>query len=86
MKNTDLLVDKFAAITKRRVSYRFTQKDIGAAVDLFIQRFPDEPHPEVAHCLVKHNVILLRNSGGTIAVATPDGNFLTHVGGADFEG
>lgn len=75
-----------AVITRRRPAYRFSTPDISSAVNLFIQRHPDEPRPDVAHSLIRHNVILLRNSGGTVAVATPDGNFLTCVGGAEFEG
>lgn len=75
-----------AVITRRRPTYRFVSKDIGAAIDLFVQRYPDEPRPDVAHSLLKHNVVLLRNSGGTVAVATPDGNFLKCIGGAEFDG
>jgi hypothetical protein len=66
-----------AVITKRKPTYRFSNPDISSAVNLFIQRYPDEPRPEVAHSLIKHNVILLRNSGGMVAMATPDGNFLS---------
>lgn len=75
-----------AVITKRKPTYRFSNQDISSAVNLFIQRHPDEPRPEVAHSLIKHNIILLRNSGGTVAMATPDGNFLSCVGGAEFDG
>lgn len=73
-----------AVITSRKPTYRFGNPDISSAVNLFIQQHPDEPRPEVAHSLIKHNVILLRNSGGTVAVATPDGNFLSCVGGPVF--
>ena len=75
-----------AMITRRKPTYRFSNPDINSAVNLFIQRYPDEPRPEVVHSLIQHNVILLRNSGGTVAVATPDGNFLSCVGGAEFDG
>lgn len=71
---------------QRKAAYKLSNLDIGPAVDFFIRRYPDAPRPDAAHSSLQRNVILLKNAMGTIAIATPDGNFLASIGGAEYDG
>ena len=64
---------------------KLSKSDIGPAVELFIRRYPSAPRPDAAHSSVQRNFILLKNSAGTVAVATPDGDFLSRIGGAEYD-
>ncbi len=79
-------VNHTVSTTRRKSSNRFSNADIGQAVDFFISQHPDAPWPDVAHSVVQWNVILLKNSVGTIAVAMPDGSFLASIGGPEYDG